>query len=281
MHMTPLRRRTPRPPPSHARRRAALLFVAGALAFAAPAFGQPRTQPNGLSWGELAMLPEYCRDANGIVWGDRYFNRSPNADRWEALMGADFWHIHHYCYALNNLRRARMTPDAQKRKYLLEKVRADYFYVTKNSRPDMILMPEILTRIGDVGRMLGTVTDAMEAYESAIARKPDYWPAYLNAAEMFIDARLLPRALEILRRGIAAAPASPELRKRYASAGGDPALLPPPGSPVPESAASAASAVAAATASSAASAAAAEPVAAQAISEAASAPAAASAASSP
>ncbi len=209
------------------------LVVSVLGAFTTPAAAQPRTQPNGLNWGELAMLPEYCKDAAGIVYGDRYFNRSPNAPRWEAVMGLDFWHVHHYCYALNNLRRASFTANPTDKRFLLQKVRGDYGYMINNSRPDMVLMPEILTRMGDVQNMLGDVGAAYVAYETAMARKPDYWPAYKSAADMFLKAGVKPRGLEILQRGISANPGSPELRDSYKAAGGNLALLPPVPPPAP------------------------------------------------
>lgn len=183
------------------------------------------------------MLPEYCRDAAGVVYGDRYFNRSPNAGRWEAAIGLDFWHIHHYCYALNNLRRASFTTNPAEKRFLLQKVRGDYIYMVNNSRPEMVLMPEILTRLGDVQNMLGDVGAAFEAYETAMARKPDYWPAYKNSADMFLKAGVKPRGLEILQRGITANPGSTELRDAYKAAGGDMARLPPlPAPAAPETA---------------------------------------------
>ncbi len=200
--------------------------ILGAVAM--PAATQPRKQPTGMSWGELAMLPEYCKDANGIVYGDKYFNTSPNAARWEGLMGFDFWHVHHYCYALNNLRRASSITNPQQKRYLLQKVRGDYLYMINNARPTMVLMPEIWTRMGDVQRMLGDVGEALNAYETAMTLKPDYWPAYKNAADMFLKAGVKPRALQILQRGIAANPDSPELRSSYKAAGGDLARLPAP-----------------------------------------------------
>lgn len=214
-----------------------MVLAAITLGAVAPAAAQPRTQPNGLNWGELAMLPEYCRDAAGVVYGDRYFNRSPNAGRWEAAMGMDFWHVHHYCYALNNLRRASFTANPTEKRFLLQKVRGDYLYMVNNSRPEMVLMPEILTRLGDVQNMLGDVGAAFEAYEAAMARKPDYWPAYKNSADMFLKAGVKPRGLEILQRGITANPGSVELRDAYKAAGGDMARLPPLPAPAsPESA---------------------------------------------
>ena len=205
-------------------------YFVGAVAsvvwsFALPSHAAPRKDPNGLSWGDLAVLPEYCKDANGIVYGDKYFNASPNAGRWEALMGEDFWHVHHYCYALFNLRRSELEPDPQKRRFLLEKVVGDYNYMIRNSSPQMIIMPEILLRMGDVQLLLGNISAGLEAYGRVMQLKPDYWPAYSRWADTLAKVNNRKEALVILERGIANAPQSAELRAQYRALGGSSSKL--------------------------------------------------------
>ena len=51
----------------------------------------PSSAPNGMTWGELALLPEYCPDTMGILYGDQYFNASPRAAGWVAQLGQGFW----------------------------------------------------------------------------------------------------------------------------------------------------------------------------------------------
>lgn len=196
------------------------LIMVGTSMSASTSLGA-RKDPNGVTWGELQLLPEYCRDANGIVWGDASFNPSPNAGRWVAMMGEDFWHIHHYCYALANLRRAELETNPTKKRFVLGRVLGDYVYMIKNASPSLIVMPEILVRTGDVHRQLGNTGDALMAYQSAMDIKRDYWPAYSRAATIFAEAKSKARVLEILERGLIQVPGSKELQQQYVAAGGD------------------------------------------------------------
>lgn len=222
---------------------AARLLAAAALAAALPlqaADSAPgaRANPNGVSWGELAMLPVYCKDANGIVYGDASYNRGPNASYWEGVLGPDFWHVHHYCYALANLRRAGAPGlDANRKKYLLGRVLGDYQYMVRNSKRDFVLLPEILVRIGDVQWMMGNQSESLSAYMDALELKPDYGHGYVRWAETLQSVKLTNKAVEVLEQGLKKAPQSPEVRALYTKLTGRVVEAPPP-PPAPASAAS-------------------------------------------
>jgi len=199
----------------------------------------PRANPNGVTWGELALLPVYCKDANGIVWGDASFNRSPNATYWEGVLGEDFWHLHHYCYALANLRRAQAPGvDPIRKKFLLGKVLGDYQYMVRNSRREFVLLPEIMVRIGDVQWMLGNQSEALNVYMDAVQLKPDYGHAYVRWAETLQSVKLTSQATEVLERGLKSAPQSPEVRAAYTKLTGRVVETPPPPPAAPAPAAS-------------------------------------------
>ena len=224
------------------------------LAIAATAYAQQRTAPgpnktpNGLTWGELALLPDYCRDAMGIVYGDQSFNTSPRAAHWVSLMGQGFWSIHHYCYALAHVRGAEeagVTP--QERKFIYGRAIQDYLYTLNNSAPDMVLVPEILVRLGEAYLKVGDTANAYSAFEKARRVKPDYWPAYSRWVSVLIKSNLRSEALALARQGLAHAPASEVLRRQYTSLGGDPSKVvavvdaapsAPPAASAPEPAAS-------------------------------------------
>ncbi|MDQ2780222.1 MAG: hypothetical protein M3Y32_11780, partial [Pseudomonadota bacterium] len=46
----------------------AALIGLGTLA-CGPASAQARNEPNGFTWGELALLPPFCKDTQGTVYG--------------------------------------------------------------------------------------------------------------------------------------------------------------------------------------------------------------------
>ena len=229
------------------------LFATMLLAATATAGAQQRTAPGpnktpvGVTWGELALLPDYCRDAMGILYGDQYYNPSPRAAHWVALMGQGFWSIHHYCYAMAHVRQAEMAGVTQpQRKFIYGRTIPDYLYTLNNSAPDMVLVPEILVRLGEAYLKVGDTANAYSAFEKARQVKPDYWPAYSRWVDVLIKSNLRKDALALARQGLAHAPASEVLRRQYISLGGDPskvvavvAASPPAAASAPEPAASA------------------------------------------
>jgi tetratricopeptide (TPR) repeat protein len=144
-------------------------------------------KPANVTRGEMALLPEYCIDTQGFSYGDQYFNTSPRAAHWVALMGPSFWHHHHYCWALVKLQRAKAPGIApQARAHLLAGAGSDFDYVIRNAQPNFVMLPEVLLRFGDLKLETGEIAEAQELYAAATRRKPDYWPAYANWA-LFLE----------------------------------------------------------------------------------------------
>lgn len=187
--------------------------------------------PTNISKSEMALIPAYCRDAQTFGYGDAYYNTSPNAPKWVAMMGKGFWAIHHYCWALINLTRAeRPSTPPVIRKGLREGAIGDMNYVLEHTTPDFILLPEIYTKIGEVQLLLKNPAAARDAYSKASALKPDYWPAYSQWAEYLESAGNKAQARAVVEDGLAHAPSSQTLRRMYAELGGDPASIRPQGS---------------------------------------------------
>ncbi len=183
-------------------------------------------KPANVTDGEVALLPSYCPDTMGFKYGDATYNTSPRAAYWVSLMGPGFWAVHHYCWALANLRRAKGIPSRSPlRVGTLEGVRADYIYVFENTRPDFVLLPEIYTRMGEVELLLGNVGGALVAYAKARQLKPDYWPAYSEWAEFLIKANQKVAAKQLIESGLSFAPDSKALADLYRSLGGNPSTI--------------------------------------------------------
>jgi len=184
--------------------------------------------PENITDGELALTPKYCQDVQGIRYGDAFFNKSPRADYWVGMMGKSFWALHHYCWALINLRRSQAAGvTAQVRRGLIENVVADCFYVIKNSTPDFILLPEIYTRIGDAEMMLSNPGAAYEAYTMSRKIKPDYWPPYARWAEVLVKINQKAEAKALLAEGLRNVPDAKPLIDQYRALGGDPKQIVP------------------------------------------------------
>ena len=126
-----------------------------------------------------------ARTHNPANYGDAYTNPSPNAPKWVGLMGKGFWAIHHYCWALINLRRAQKpSMPANERQSTREYAIDDMNYVIENTPADFILLPEIYTKIGEVLLSLKRAPEARDAFAKARALKPDYWPPYFQWASI-------------------------------------------------------------------------------------------------
>jgi tetratricopeptide (TPR) repeat protein len=192
------------------------LIIAAALTGAFPLANA--AEPERVSAGEMAMLPPYCADR---VWA----GLQPSPERrayWLSLLGSSWGGLHHYCWALVNVSRATLMPMAVgARLFLLEQAVNDYRYTLDNSTADFVLLPEILTRLGEAQAMRGRQIEAIAAYERAISAKSDYWPAYERLALTFADAKLPKRALEAAKRGLIEVPGQTRLMELFLRFGGD------------------------------------------------------------
>lgn len=206
----------------HARSAVALLLALLALLASLPAAA---SKPANITQGEVALLPPYCIDTMGFGYGDAYHNTSPRAGHWVAMLGAkSFWSLHHYCWALVDLRRAKLPAQKMEvRRGTLERAYGNCVYVLEHGARDLILLPEIYTRMGEISLLLGNIGAASEAYGRARELKPDYWPAYSQWASVLIKTGQKAAALELVRAGLAQAPDAEALREQYRQLGGNPA----------------------------------------------------------
>ncbi|MDP2380625.1 MAG: hypothetical protein Q8M35_09120, partial [Pseudohongiella sp.] len=88
---------------------------------------------------EMATLPPYC--------AARFSQGSDAFKTWQATMGRDFIHIHHYCVGLKFLNHARGTFTSKKDETLGAAVR-EFDYVLTHAAPDFYMRPEILMNRG-------------------------------------------------------------------------------------------------------------------------------------
>lgn len=191
------------------------------------------------SEGELALVGPYCIDTMGWRYGDAYYNTSPRAKHWVGLMGRCFWHMHHYCNGMMQLRRASFARMAE-RGYLYDVAANEIGYVLKACNDaSFVMLPELYSRLGDIELLRNRPTAALTAYEAARKAKPSYVPAYKGWAEYLQKTKLTAQALALVSEGLSHAPDSPELLRMYQQLGGDMKSLPKPVAPPAAEAASA------------------------------------------
>ena len=181
--------------------------------------------PANITEAEWALLPPYCPHTMAFK-GYTQANRA----RWEPLMGnVNFSHMHHYCWALINFRRAeRATLPAQQKQGLRTEALGDFLYVVKNTSEDFVLLPEVLNWVGRTELLLGKPSNAGGAFARARAIKPDYWPAYTHWAEFLLAKGFKKEAMEIVKAGLQHAPGAKALHTLFRTLGGKPGDIPPP-----------------------------------------------------
>lgn len=185
-------------------------------------------KPDNVTSAEMATIPPYCPYAQS--W-DQYMV-SPESKRWASILGKPFHAIHHYCWAQINMQRALRsgTPEAT-RISLFKSVRDDYLYVAQRATPDFVLLPEIMSRLGEVEVRLSLIREADQSFAMARKLKPDYWPAYSHWAEFLIKIGKKSEAINIVKTGLAYSPTSRVLREQFRLLGGDPSTIKPVGKP--------------------------------------------------
>lgn len=96
------------------------MFTLGQAASASP------LKPFAPSDAEIRLLPPFCQAKLG----------KGGADIWVSRFGADNWlHMHHYCYALNFMNRARFEMDPNYRKHYLGSAINNFDYVLQRWKP--------------------------------------------------------------------------------------------------------------------------------------------------
>jgi tetratricopeptide (TPR) repeat protein len=172
--------------------------------------------PQNMTLGEIARLPPYCIDAQGMDPRPGAQGTpdapTPRQAEWVARMGKGFWAVHHYCWALLNANRAAAAVlDRRRYVHLHDWAIQDCYYVIRNVDASFPLLPEIYTRVGEFNMKLERPVEAMEHYEMSRRLKPDYWPPYLGLAQ--VNSRLGRRneAIQVLNEGLKVMPDEPNL----------------------------------------------------------------------
>lgn len=163
------------------------------------------------------MLPAYCIHT-------QYFRDSvpgggdrDEIERWYAVLGPTYHHLHHYCWGLMKTNRAKyLARDRQARRFYLNDAISEFDYVLRNATPDFILLPEILTRKGENYVLLGQGPRGLLELEKAIELKPDYPPPYGVISDYYVSSGERGKARATLEAGLKQAPQATALRRRLA-----------------------------------------------------------------
>ena len=153
---------------------------------------------------EIKYLPAYCAAKL----------RGVDEQRWRAMIGGDFQHLHHMCYAQNAKRKALSAREEKSRKYLYSVALKNYEYMETHADKDFILRPAIYIEKAGVFRSLKQNKKAEEYYLKAIEFKPDYAKAYAEYSGFLKRTGQKERAIKILEQGLVVNPNSKSLKRR-------------------------------------------------------------------
>lgn len=201
--------------------RACLGLILAALASVVAAQVDIPNRRNSFTPGELASLPPYCQHMQGMPG----YEGAPG-NYWRQVMGDAFAGIHHYCRGLRDIYYVKLLALKPRDRYFLwERAINEFDYIIKNSKPSMVLMPEVYFRKGDALMKIGRVFEARDAFEASRKAKPDYWPAYVGWADYLRSLKQFDDARELLAAGFRHAPGSKEIRDRLAALPGGQAVI--------------------------------------------------------
>lgn len=205
-------------------------IVARAACLATLAFstGVAAVAPPNITNEELKLAPPYCPDTNTFGYGGAQYNASPNAPKWVAMMGPTFWAMHHYCWAIINLSRIQRpgTSEMVKRS-VREEALGDLNFVLEHGERSSVVMPEVLTKMGDVQVALGNIREANDAYAEARSLRRDYWPAYYQWADYLQRTGRKIEARKLVEEGLSYAPGNKSLELLLVALGGNPGAVKP------------------------------------------------------
>ncbi|BAL25890.1 hypothetical protein [Azoarcus sp. KH32C] len=183
-----------------------LLLAATSAATAADAFAPTAA--------EMRLLPPFCAQKIG---GSSSGVGVPAAEQ----MGRGNWlHIHHYCFAVNFVNRARSSRNAKDRIYNLNLAKGNYGYVIKATQPRFAMRPQIYVELGKVELQLKDVVEGERWFNEALAFNPAYEPAYQALIDLYQELKRNSDALKIATDGLKHVPNSESLQKAYLALGG-------------------------------------------------------------
>lgn len=106
--------------------------------------------PYAVTDSELALLPQACY---AKLRGDK-----ATQDLWVQRIGREnFLHLHHYCFALNFMNRAKFTTVKYNKRYYLNQAVTNFAYVLKNWPAKSVLRPDAETGLKEAQIMLGAL----------------------------------------------------------------------------------------------------------------------------
>ena len=169
---------------------------------------------------EVALLPPYCKYTQLFREKVPGGSNLEEGQRWQALLGPTFFAMHHYCWGLMKTNRGvLLARNELARKTYLNYSISEFDWVIERAPADFILLPEVLTKKGEVLIRLGKGPIALVSLERAAELKPDYWPPYAHMSDYYKSTGNTAKARELLEQGLSFSPGATALKRRLEELG--------------------------------------------------------------
>lgn len=187
------------------------IFFVGLLIYPLLANAVEQFAPNA---AELSALPPFCADRLQKGSGGK------GSAAVAQLGKGNYLHIHHYCFAVNFVNRARRARDQKDQSYNLGLAKNNYNYVIKATEPRFWMRPQMYVELGKVHLQLKEAGEANRLFNDAIVFNPAYEPAYHALIDLYREGGRGKDALDVATAGLRHVPASASLKKAFLDLGG-------------------------------------------------------------
>ncbi|MBW8305625.1 MAG: tetratricopeptide repeat protein [Thiobacillus sp.] len=179
--------------------------------------------PSAIQPNEFPMLPAYCKAK---------LSSDPLDDKaYSGMIGPDWRHIHHYCFALNFTNRFYKTSNPNDKRHYINSALNNHDYVLTHAAPDFWMRPEIHTEKAKQLKAAKRYAEALGELKKALHIKPDSVIAYVVLADVYLDLNKKTDAVAAVEEGLQHGPENRTLQRRYKTLVGKD-FVPPLATPV-------------------------------------------------
>lgn len=162
-----------------------------------------------------ALLPPYCKARL-----DPDNNKAEFQQLSRQFGGANWGHMHHYCYAADFWIKYRNARTEQDRRFHRNSIRTNLEYIVTHTRPDFFMRPQVYLELAEVHRLSSQHSESAKYLQNAINFNPRYAPAHVALVALFQQQGANAAALEAATLGLRYLPQSSSLQNLYLALGG-------------------------------------------------------------
>lgn len=130
---------------------------------------------------ELASLPSYCKAKIGLA------SDHPTTLYWKNIIGKDFVHIHHHCFALADLNRFYSSAHAGERQDYLNRAKNNIDYMMEHVGKQYPLWYDTYLLNAKIAHFDKRHEDALKSLKHALTYKPKGIRAQLLEADIYTE----------------------------------------------------------------------------------------------